>query len=317
MTSRNAVSSRRGDLSDAHRVEARGSKPSYLRIRLLFGEFVEFEWEDVMGSFGAVGVVSVLAALMVHQNTLDGDGDPSVSPAEVARAAKLLASKPPIVKRERLPDIKLLETIGSDTVNLRTDHVILERLKIDGGLYDDRHSPPDSIKLLVGGSCRIGGGRTWQDIILLKIDGETATFQRVAYGRRDGPTEPVTEIIEVPVYRDARWTIDPNDSTRVTYIELHEKGQKRIEKHYRNDAPDGEWTSWHSNGRLESKQFYRNGQRVDTWTEWYPNGQRKREVHYREGVAVGRETWWDATGRPSAFQEHPAPPPTVDSPARK
>jgi hypothetical protein len=236
------------------------------------------------------------------------DGDPSVPAADVQRAVNLLAANPKVRECSRIPDVKLLEFVGRDAVYLRTDHVIVDRMNGDG-LNGDNHFPPDGIKLLVGGRCRVGGHRQWQDLTLLKIDGAKAVFHRVGSLRNGDRFE---EVIAVVPYRDARWTTDPQDPNRITYTEFDEKGTKRIEKGYRNERLDGAYTTWYADGRKESAYHYKHDWRDGTWTEWHPNGQKRHEVTYRDDVPVGRELWWDAQGREAAIGEHPPPAPRTN-----
>jgi hypothetical protein len=261
--------------------------------------------------------VAFSAVLSMSMRSFDASGDPNVPQDDAAHAARILSGKPVVVPKTRLPDVKLLDIIDANTVLLRTDRVIIERLK-GQGLYADGHKPPDSITLRVGGRCRIGAGRQWQDLHLLKIDGKSAIFHREAHGRREGPSQEIDEVVSVAGYRDAEWRIDPQDPTRFTYTEFDVQGKKILEKHFKNDKLDGELTRWYPNGTKEALQHYKNGWREGTWLEWHPNGVRQRETHFLQDVAVGRETWWNPEGRPSAFEEHPVRPrPNSETDSRK
>lgn len=252
------------------------------------------------GTVSAFELAATLLLLLFAEEPWDGD--PSVPAADARRARQILAADPAIVNRSRIPDVKLLEIDGQAAIYLRTDRVLVERM-IGEGTYDDRHSPADSIKLLVGGRCRIGGGHAWQDLTLLKIDGKTAVFHRDDNPRRGRRVE---EVIAVGAYRDGTSLTDPHDPARYTYTEVDEDGKKRLEKSYRNDRLDGTCTTWHANGQKESESFYKHDWRIGIWTEWHANGQRRHEVTYEDDSPIGRELWWDANGRVSAIGEHPA-----------
>ncbi len=65
---------------------------------------------------------------------------------------------------------------------------------------------------------------------------------------------------------------------------------------YRDEVPEGAWTTWWENGNRKSLGVYREGRRHAEWTTWFENGDVRTIQSYRYGQPHGLWAHWFASG---------------------
>jgi len=79
-----------------------------------------------------------------------------------------------------------------------------------------------------------------------------------------------------------------DEPPKITY---YENGQKKEEKHYKNDQLDGLWTRWDENGNKTVEIQYKDGKQDGLKTKWYENGKKGSESHWKNGKLVSASAW--------------------------
>jgi antitoxin component YwqK of YwqJK toxin-antitoxin module len=69
------------------------------------------------------------------------------------------------------------------------------------------------------------------------------------------------------------------------------KGQKRLEKTFKDGRENGYWASWDENGLKMEEGNYKNAKEDGNWTFWYANGQKKRDGTFKNGEMISIECW--------------------------
>ena len=78
-----------------------------------------------------------------------------------------------------------------------------------------------------------------------------------------------------------------------------DRGQKILEKHWRNDRLDGKITKWYENGQMAEEATCDDGNLDGTSKSWFRSGQEATKVSYRKGRREGKFLAWHPNGKQS------------------
>ena len=69
-------------------------------------------------------------------------------------------------------------------------------------------------------------------------------------------------------------------------LQLHDNGQKKTERKYKDGKVLGKSTEWYRDGQKHSEVEYKDGQRHGKWTFWHENGEKSGESVWFRGLLV-------------------------------
>ncbi len=82
------------------------------------------------------------------------------------------------------------------------------------------------------------------------------------------------------------WLKDSLQPGRWTLKSFYPSGQRRSERIYVNQQPEGKHLEWYENGRLKREIHYHNGSLDGNLLTWWENGERRRSDRYAAGELV-------------------------------
>jgi hypothetical protein len=236
---------------------------------------------------------------------------------DARHAATILAKRPAIETRARIPSIKVLRILDEKTIYLKTDDMplylydndrpVIESLylaaasdaKKAGAKPYPNERAPSELTYPVGATCMVGSGG-FEHLLLLKVTDGKAVFE---YSGRTRDDKKYDEFIAVGPYEDGHWSVNPKNPGETIYTETDEHGVKRLERC--EGGADGKATclKWFGNGQMEYER-----RKMDKDHEfmryWDENGYLHDEfVWTREGG----EPFTDVVMSPDGLNDQPAP----------
>jgi antitoxin component YwqK of YwqJK toxin-antitoxin module len=79
--------------------------------------------------------------------------------------------------------------------------------------------------------------------------------------------------------------------------QMHENGQVKELKQYKEGKLDGLESRWYENGQKKGELHWKDGKKDGLWTSWYENGQKRQEGNHKEGKKDGVHTKWWSDGQ--------------------
>lgn len=95
--------------------------------------------------------------------------------------------------------------------------------------------------------------------------------------------------------REEHWSAGRRDGVWKHYDDT---GIRVIQQQqYKQNTPDGTWTTWHPNRQKATVEVYLEGQRHGTQSSWYEDGKPRVSVEFRNGRQHGKLIRWDPSGK--------------------
>ena len=85
---------------------------------------------------------------------------------------------------------------------------------------------------------------------------------------------------------------------------MHDNGQVKFLRQFKNGKHDGLSTGWYENGQKKFEYNYKDNRKYGRQTKWRENGQKEWEGNYKNDKRDGLETYWHENGQRKFVQKH-------------